>query len=537
MIVPRAYLYHTSKSGSPPIKEWKIPVRKSDAERQSLTTPVDEDSSTRPARLPGAFSPPHVTPSKPVSIPTRTTNGGNRRTRNEEQKGSRNPRKPPTRHDPTSIPPSTAALLAMTSIPEQGRRMATGTKPKSIDRRTKRARNQESPHHALSSFSPETWDFLLCPPEDHGIKIGSLESEAILSPRSSIRSISTESMPSLAEDEESISSSSNPGTPGLISGSNRSERRTKSLSTLVSEDCISDHPLLPTPAAHDLHLKQSEDALSIQALPPAQTSFKTSFKSNLTASFRAIRSAARSISDFTAAPIPQRDDYLSRSVLAIDLPFTDERRPLPSPDLPNPALRRYLNPITLSPAELHFHNRQEPASCRASIQLQSYQPGARRSSNASSPPVLLSNHHQQQQQQEKKQGPQGHHLSKEDALDPEEYPAQAHTTTTSPPSSLLPPRQREPRENSHFLRVIVLEMNMRKVGKLSDSAPGRARLWLPARQTGAKLTSLAAEVGAPAPPPPSPSSLLVDEKAQGSRDMGDGKKLVTVPRRWEGIRP
>ena len=46
------------------------------------------------------------------------------------------------------------------------------------------------------------------------------------------------------------------------------------------------------------------------------------------------------------------------------------------------------------------------------------------------------------------------------------------------------PRQREPRENSNFLRVIVLEMNMRKVGKLSDASPGRARLWLPARQAG-----------------------------------------------------
>lgn len=48
--------------------------------------------------------------------------------------------------------------------------------------------------------------------------------------------------------------------------------------------------------------------------------------------------------------------------------------------------------------------------------------------------------------------------------------------------SISTPRQREPRENSDFLRVIVLEMNMRKGGKLSDVAPGRARLWLPARQ-------------------------------------------------------
>ena len=42
-------------------------------------------------------------------------------------------------------------------------------------------------------------------------------------------------------------------------------------------------------------------------------------------------------------------------------------------------------------------------------------------------------------------------------------------------------RQREPRENSDFLRVIVLEMNMRKAGKLGEEG-GRARIWLPARR-------------------------------------------------------
>lgn len=43
-------------------------------------------------------------------------------------------------------------------------------------------------------------------------------------------------------------------------------------------------------------------------------------------------------------------------------------------------------------------------------------------------------------------------------------------------------RQREPRENSDFLRVIVLEMNMRRTGKLDAKAGGRARVWLPPRR-------------------------------------------------------
>jgi len=46
-------------------------------------------------------------------------------------------------------------------------------------------------------------------------------------------------------------------------------------------------------------------------------------------------------------------------------------------------------------------------------------------------------------------------------------------------------RQREPRENSNFLRVIVLEMNMRRVGKLDSKAVGKARIWLPPRKLGA----------------------------------------------------
>ena len=59
-------------------------------------------------------------------------------------------------------------------------------------------------------------------------------------------------------------------------------------------------------------------------------------------------------------------------------------------------------------------------------------------------------------------------------------------------------RQREPRENSDFLRVVVLEMNMRREGKLEM---GRAKIWLPPRQ-----------------------SVESDVAVQG-----------TIPRRWIGV--
>lgn len=42
-------------------------------------------------------------------------------------------------------------------------------------------------------------------------------------------------------------------------------------------------------------------------------------------------------------------------------------------------------------------------------------------------------------------------------------------------------RQRELRENSDFLRMVVMEMNMKRSGKLET---GKARLWLPPRQVG-----------------------------------------------------
>lgn len=88
--------------------------------------------------------------------------------------------------------------------------------------------------------------------------------------------------------------------------------------------------------------------------------------------------------------------------------------------------------------------------------MQTYRPGARKSDKASAPPVFT-------------------------------VPAsQGDTADEAAISSASMPRQREPRENSDFLRVIVLEMNMRKVGKLSDVSPGRARLWLPARQSSAQ---------------------------------------------------
>jgi len=47
-------------------------------------------------------------------------------------------------------------------------------------------------------------------------------------------------------------------------------------------------------------------------------------------------------------------------------------------------------------------------------------------------------------------------------------------------------RQRDMRENSDFIRVAVMEMLMRKKGKLDDHKPGRARWALPPRKPPTK---------------------------------------------------
>lgn len=60
--------------------------------------------------------------------------------------------------------------------------------------------------------------------------------------------------------------------------------------------------------------------------------------------------------------------------------------------------------------------------------------------------------------------------------------------TTDPQRSVpMVSRQREPRENADFLRVVVLEMNMRRKGKLDDAVAGRARIWLPPREQKERL--------------------------------------------------
>jgi len=183
---------------------------------------------------------------------------------------------------------------------------------------------------------------------------------------------------------------------------------------------------------------------------------KSAFKSNLTASLRALKSAAMSFSTLTT-PYLAPDDFLTRSIITIDpkIPFTDERRPRLE-DTPTPALRRYLNPTTNAPIEAHVPSaltQMSTAKCTASIQMQTYK--VSRPGKGSSPAVIS----------------RRTQSTTEDDL----------IMTAGPVA-----RQRDMRENSDFIRIAVMEMAMRKKGKLDDQKPGRARWALPPRQAPTK---------------------------------------------------
>ena len=306
--------------------------------------------------------------------------------------------------------------------------------------------------HLLGGPRNSMLDLLLSPPEETDNK-SSTGSDCDMDASSvSGRSVSTDSTPSLDHDLDSPPSL--PSSP--LSQRNPFERRFRRVS--LSEDCAFDHPLLDTESS-----EPGMDDMDSKVIPPQNTSslsfprFGSSFKSNLTASLRAIKSAAQTVSSFRSSS-SQPDDFLTRSPFTISPELTDDRRPPPLDKPPSPALRRYLNPIIVSPAEMHIYHedphgaKDASRSCPVSIQMQTYRRSASRDDRRRAFHLAGA-------------GSRDHR--KNCPFDPE----------VSPMS-----RQREPRENADFLRVIVLEMNMRRSGKLRDDIPPRARVYLPPRK-------------------------------------------------------
>lgn len=307
------------------------------------------------------------------------------------------------------------------------------------------------------------------------------------------RSISTESIMSLASPDDFSSADNETSSPSVARWN--SDRKVRQLA--VSENCEEEHPLM--------HLEREEPAPPLSITPPPRKLTPrerkpSAFTSSLTASLKAIKSAAQSVSNYASAASIQPDDFFSHSIFDIQPSMTDDRRPPPLNEPPSPAMRRYLNPDYSShpdsPAQLHFWLDHRSASgtsqshqSKSSDAITPFKPkikkkylkGESKSSSDSSrrpplvplatciPPAVRT----------------AHASSPPIWLAPDGTPSNRHTATHSTGSSNEAGaafgglKQREPRENRDFLRVLVCEMEMRRHGKLDEAAEGRARLWLP----------------------------------------------------------
>ncbi|KAL9096988.1 MAG: hypothetical protein Q9165_000952 [Trypethelium subeluteriae] len=525
MLVPRAFSYASIQKQHVEVYEEK-PKRPSLAKVDALT-PKPKSSGPGPV------------PSKPVGIPQRSSEAPQDavRTRgNTAQHDSPSTPRPGHGHDPAKMSPSVAALLAMTTIPppkrhQIGRKRKNATPRRvSIDELMQDWHSDEpTPSPSVGGDSPLS--ILLEPPEEQdtaGSTILCNNREEQDLPTS--RSISSDSTPSLGTDEASVFSSSLP-TPDGNRGPRSFERKAKSFSSPRSESCKLDHPL-----SRPLRLEDEENdspshspAISIlsasaQTSPPSLTA---TFKSNLTASLLALKSAAKSFSNFTAPSFPS-DDLLTRSIIYPR--FTPEMRPKPVHGVPEPAFRRYLNPnlaqqpstwqrsppppnsapsfhesaILYYDAERHPHDLLDAAA--PMIQLQTYENGR---------PTRT------RRVESKGGSPRG--ATPDASSEAGRTLAGAGPCSTDSEGATTLVRQREPRENSDFLRMVVLEMNMRRVGKL-DAKKGRARMWLPPRQ------AMAVKSGSGST---KTDAVAVDHGRCGGSLGSSGKQ--GVPARWVSV--
>lgn len=301
------------------------------------------------------------------------------------------------------------------------------------------------------------------------------------------RSTSSDSVPSLEADDRSLLSIGSPSTPGSLHSRKSNSNLKKDLprsQPARGEECGMNHPLISLPSSDE-----NEDlVISTPGSRASTPKPKFSFKSNLTTSLQALKSAAlSSLSSLKSLPAPPSGDRrlllgAGASPMADDMlwshPFLFPRfSPEVRPDIrgtPTEAQRRYLNPTPLTFEEqeapfqqaLHAPFLEEELGDVPTIQLQTYSRGKGRNRSKRS-----------------------------ETPDPNSEAGRALAGAAAATA-----RQREPRENSDFLRVVVLEMNMRREGKLEM---GRARIWLPPRQ-----------------------EVEYEQSATGSK---------RVPRRWVGV--
>lgn len=421
--------------------------RKERLEASLMASTLDSSRATAPI------------PTSPVQIP-RSSSG---KTAHSTKRHSTHRHHPRRSHAADDLPLSLANLLASTDIPRQRsqRRKRWSDKPLTVGDIIDSQQLSEKEISLSLSRGPMT--VLLSPPEEYADDDISVVSDCNGCSTLSTRTMSVDSMPSLGESyaTDGISSVETPCSPLSSFRGRRMSPMRRSLEPILSppgEDL--EHPLALDPEMDDISLDPLPESIDeeeqISHLLEQFKPLKYAFKSNLTASLRALRSAARSFSTINFSSVPS-DDLLTRSLITMDtkVPYTDERRPPATEDMPSAEIRRYLNPTMTSRIETTV---VPPAGAfSASIQMQTYK--VHRSKLDSGRPRSAPPATRQRQEQ--------------------------HGPTLPPPTSTLNSpsvRPREMRENPDFIRIAVMEMMMRKNGKLDDQRPGRARWALPPRK-------------------------------------------------------
>lgn len=399
-----------------------------------------------------------TTPTSPVQIPKHANRDSAHTVKRPAATHHRRRHPRHHAHDPESLSPSLAALLAVTDIPRQTRRRRKSDKPLTVD---EIVGDQHVSEKELSlTLSRGPMDVLLSPPDDLADDDASLTESNVGSALA--RTTSIDSIPSLGDSFVTDMLSSVDTPRSQCSQKRRLSPMRKSLEPVRSPpDATEEHPL----AGDALDLEELDlqvlgesvegESTKLQFLEPFKP-LRSVFKSNLTASLRALRSAAKSFSSINFPSIPP-DDFLTRSILTIDpnVPYADERRPPVTEEMPSAELRRYLNPTTSSLIDPQPKPRR---AFSASIQMQTYKVQRSRSPH----PSVRSPY-------------------------PSTSPQSASTgQQTRPPTPAPGMRQREMRENSDFIRIAVMEMAMRRSGKLDNQRPGRARWALPPRRPSTK---------------------------------------------------
>ncbi|KAI7264298.1 hypothetical protein KC345_g8873 [Hortaea werneckii] len=590
MIVPRHYVL----SSSPP----KTSNNSNHTRHEKVARRTGNQTSTPPPLSPSQLSPraavqpstgrpspptdhptsPQSEPMRPTSkpVPVPTASARNQpatannmhttmpaRSRNISGKGKRKPR---DAHDPDALSPSVAALLAMTAIPpprpNQFRRKSREQRRISIDQLVNEWKKDDAWRTCSLSSSPglsvlleDACDSSEEPsfsPEGSATENGLLQS----------RSTSSDSVPSLDADDRSTSSFGSPATPESFRNpkSPHSYKRERALSQVITEDTTLNHPLGPTPFPSDDDNDSNNSLLSVPKTNVSARKSRSSFKSNLTTSLRALRKSLPSFNLNNATVPTQRNpstsafsDQMLWSHPALFPRFSSEIRPpqIEGGGLPTSAQRRYLNPSSAS-----FQGPSPPSSpIKAPSQSQSVRPLTFEEQEAPFQQALHAPYLAEaaevgealpsiQMQTYTRYGAGGNNRrgkttpaarrntggavgvpSQPDAASEAGRALSGESTGGNGDAGLGGGsgifRHREPRENSSFLRVVVLEMNMRREGKLES---GRARIWLPPRQQ--QQYSLSSR-----PSFASPYSFAEDEEHKERFEQCQEK----VPRRWRAI--